>query len=101
MGFIRKLLALLLALAMAALGVLFALQNAEPVPLDVLVMVLPAHSLALWVLGALAIGGVLGLLLSSFAILRLRARLLAARRQIASAQAELDSLRSKSLATRE
>jgi uncharacterized integral membrane protein len=101
MGFLRKLLALALALAMAAVGVLFALQNAEPVPLDVLVMTLPPRSLALWVLGALAIGGLLGLLLSSIAVLRLRGRLMAARRQVANAQSELDRLRVTSLAARE
>lgn len=101
MGFLRKLLALILAAAMAAVGVLFALQNAQPVPLDVLFMILPPRSLALWVLGALALGGVLGLLLSSFAVLRLRARLMAARRQIANSQAELDRLRAKGLVSRE
>lgn len=101
MGFLRKLLALALALAMAAVGVLFALQNADPVPLDVLVMTLPPRSLALWVLGALAIGGLLGLLLSSIAVLRLRGRLMAARRQVANAQSELDRLRVTSLAARE
>lgn len=95
MGFLRKLLALAVALAMGGVGVLFALQNADPVPLDILVMTLPPRSLALWVLGALAIGGLLGLLLSSFAILGLRARLLAARRQVANTQAELDRVRSR------
>ena len=101
MGFLRKFFALILAVAMAAVGVLFALQNAEPVPLDVLIMILPPHSLALWVLGALALGGVLGLLLSSIAVLRLRARLMSARRQLANSQAEMDKLRVKGLATRE
>ena len=100
MGFLRKLLGLALALAMAALGVLFALQNADPVPLDVLVMTLPPRSLALWVLGALALGGVLGVLLSSIAVLRLRARLLATRRQMASAQSELERIKTRELATR-
>lgn len=100
MGFLRKLLALALALAMAAIGVLFSIQNPEAVPLDVLVMTLPPRSIALWVLGALALGGVLGVLLSSLAVLRLRARLIAARRQIASAQSELDRLRTRDLVTR-
>lgn len=100
MGFLRNLLALALAVAMAGVGVLFALQNADPVPLDILIMTLPPRSLALWVLGALAIGGILGLVLSSFAVLRLRARLIAARRQVSSAQTELDRLRT-GLATRE
>ncbi|EED33759.1 conserved hypothetical protein [gamma proteobacterium NOR5-3] len=101
MGFIRKLFALALAVAMAAVGVLFALQNAEPVPLDVLVMILPPRSLALWVLGALALGGIIGLLLSSIAVLRLRARLMSARRQLTNSQLEMDKLRVKGLATRE
>jgi uncharacterized membrane protein YciS (DUF1049 family) len=99
-GFLYKLLVLAIALAMAAVGVLFALQNADPVPLDILVMTLPPRSLALWVLGALALGGVLGVLLSSLAVLRLRTRLIAARRQIASAQAELDRVRTRDLAPR-
>ena len=100
MAFLRKLLALAVALAMVAVGVLFALQNADPVPLDILVITLPPRSLALWVLGALALGGVLGLLLSSIAMLRLRARLVATRRQVASAQAELDRLRTRDMVTR-
>jgi putative membrane protein len=100
MGFLRKLLALALAAGMAFIGVLFALQNAEPVPLDILVMTLPPRSLALWVLGALALGGILGVLLSSFAMLRLRARLIGARRQVASAHSEVERLRTRDLATR-
>lgn len=101
MVFVRKLFALAMALAMAGVGVLFALQNAEPVPLDVLVMTLPPRSLALWVLGALAIGGLSGVLLSSFAVLRLRTRLIAARRQVARAQTEIDRLRTRERARRE
>lgn len=101
MSFLRNLLALLIALAMAAIGVLFALQNPEPIALDILVMKLPERSLALWVLGALAIGGVLGLLLSSVALLRQRAGKASLRRQLARAQGEIDRLRTKELATRE
>jgi putative membrane protein len=101
MGFMRNLLALLVAAAMAGLGVLFALQNPEPIALDILIMKLPPRSLALWVLLALALGGLLGLALSSFAMLRLRARLATARRQFARVQAELERQRSTELATRE
>ena len=75
MGFLRNLLLLLIALGMAAVGVLFALQNPEPIALDILVTRLPERSLALWVLSALALGGVLGMALSLLAILGLRARL--------------------------
>ena len=101
MSFIRNLLALALALAMAGAGVLFALQNADPVPLDILIMSLPPRSIALWVLGALALGGILGMAFSSLAIFRLRTRLSAARRQVSNAQTELDRLRASSLTRRE
>lgn len=93
MGLLRKLVALLLALAMAAVGVMFALQNPEPVPLDILVMRLPPRSVALWVLGALAVGGVLGLALSTPALLQQRARLAATRRQLLRTQNDVDRLR--------
>ena len=85
---------------MAGLGLLFALQNPDPVPLDLLVVQLPPRSLALWVLGALALGGLLGVVLSSFAVLRLRASLLAARRQLVNGRAELDRVRSRDVASR-
>jgi putative membrane protein len=100
LGVLRKLLALAVALLMAGLGLLFALQNPDPVPLDILVVQLPPRSLALWVLGALALGGVLGVAFSSFAVLRLRASLIAARRQVVNARAELDRVRSRDLASR-
>ena len=89
LSFLKKLLALLLALAMLALGILFALQNPQAVPLDILVLQLPPQSLALWVLAALALGACLGLLSSSLTLLRMRARLAAARRQATQAQADL------------
>lgn len=101
MSFLKNLLALLVALAMAALGVLFALQNPEPIALDILIMQLPERSLALWVLAALAIGGFLGLALSTFAVLRLRARLASLRRQLARSQTEVDRLRTTGLVSRE
>ena len=101
MSFLRNLLALAIALVMVAVGVLFALQNPEPVALDILVMRLPEHSLALWVLLALALGGILGLALSGIAVLRLRATLASTRRQLGRAQTEVDRLRTRDLATRE
>jgi uncharacterized integral membrane protein len=93
MGFLRKLAALAIALAMAGIGVMFALQNPEPVPLDVLIVRRPPRSVALWVLSALALGGVLGMALSAPALLRLRARLAATRRQLNRAQSDVERLR--------
>ena len=83
MEFARKLLYLLIAVAMVLLGALFAVQNDNAVPLDLLVVSLPERSIALWVLLAFAAGGLLGLLTSLGIILRLRTRLLAANRKLA------------------
>ncbi|MEM1141059.1 MAG: lipopolysaccharide assembly protein LapA domain-containing protein [Pseudomonadota bacterium] len=101
MKLLKNLLGLAIALGMAGVGVMFAIQNENPVPLDILVLTLEPRSVALWVLAALALGGILGMMLSSFAVLRLRTRLIAARRQIASAQTELDRIRSAGHVNRE
>lgn len=97
MKLFRNLISIALALAFAAVGVLFALQNKELVPLDMLFYTFEPHSLALWVLGAFAIGGLLGLLLSSGMIVRQRTSLASANRQLAKARAEVDKLRTAGL----
>ncbi|MBN7798937.1 LapA family protein [Parahaliea mediterranea] len=97
MKLLRKLLSLLIVLAMLAAGVLFALQNRDPVPLDLLVYTFESHSLALWVLSAFALGGVAGMLASGAVILRLRAGRSATSRQLQKANAELDRLRTAGL----
>ncbi len=93
MNVLRKVIALLVILAMVAVGVLFALQNHQPVGLDLLVYEFAPRSLALWLLLALALGGVLGLLASSVIILRLRGGLAIARRKLEKSKLELDRLR--------
>ena len=64
---LRTLLYILILLAGVALGVLFALQNTQAVPLDLLVFTFAPRSLALWVLAAFALGGLAGLLVSAVA----------------------------------
>ncbi len=93
MNVLRKVVALLVILAMVAVGVLFALQNHQPVGLDLLVHEFAPRSLALWLLAALALGGVLGLLASSVIILRLRGGLAVTRRKLDKTKLELDRLR--------
>ncbi len=91
MHIFRNILFFLIALAMLAIGALFAVQNEAAVPLDLLVIYLPERSVALWVLLALALGGVLGMLTSLTIILRLRASLAVARRRLARQQADTSS----------
>ncbi len=93
MNAVRRVLSLLVVVVMLALGVLFALQNHQPVGLDLLFHEFAPRSLALWLLGALALGGALGLLVSSVMILRLRGGLAAAQRKLDKCKLELDRLR--------
>ena len=97
MNVLRKILTVLIVLAMIAVGVLFALQNKEPVPLDLLIYTFEPRSLALWLLIAFALGGVLGLVVSSVLMLRNRAALASANRQLAKSKAEVDKLRTAGL----
>lgn len=73
MVMIRRLLLVLLLLLVLVVGLLFSLQNDVPVSIDLLVVQLTARPVAVWILLAFALGGFLGLLISSFALLRLQA----------------------------
>jgi putative membrane protein len=90
---LRNLLTAVVVLAMLVVSVLFALQNNEPVPLDLLVYTFGPHSLALWVLVAFALGGSLGMIVSSVILVRTRASLGACRRQLDRAQQDISKLR--------
>ena len=92
MKLLRNLLTVFVVLAMLGVGVLFALQNKSMVPLDLLVYTLGPQSLAVWVLGAFAIGGVLGVIVSSFILVRTRASLGSCRRQLEKAREEVSKL---------
>lgn len=93
MKFLRFLLVLAVLAGMAFVGALFAAQNDTPVPLDLLFYTAKPQTLALWVLLALAIGGVLGMLFSSALMLRTRASSASAKRQLDKAQSEVKRLR--------
>ena len=93
MKLLKKLITVLVLLAAIAVGVLFALQNEEPIALDLLVYTFEPHSLALWLLLALALGGLLGLVISGVLIVRLRASLSMAQRKLSKTTLEPDTLR--------
>lgn len=97
MNLLYKILTLLVVLGMLAAGILFSLQNKMLVPLDLLIYRFEPHSVSLWVLGALALGGLLGIFASSGALLRLRGSLVSSNRQLAKARAEVDRLRTAGL----
>ena len=95
MKLLRNILTVLFLLAVIVVGVLFALQNKSLVPLDLLVYTFEPKSLALWVLGAFALGGVLGMVVSSFILVRMRASLGSSKRQLEKVRAEVSQLRSE------
>ena len=61
MRWLRQGLTLLLAVGAVAAGGLFSLQNTKEIPLDLMVVQLPAQPVAIWVLAALAVGVFIGL----------------------------------------
>ena len=95
MKLLRNLLTLTLVVITLAVGVLFALQNKAAVPLDMLVYTFSPQSLALWVLIAFALGGILGVMVSSLILVRTRASLGSCKRQLNKAQDEMSKLRTE------
>jgi uncharacterized membrane protein YciS (DUF1049 family) len=93
MKILRKLLTAAVVLAMLAVGVLFSLQNESPVPLDLLVFTFEPRGVAVWVLAAFALGGVLGMAVSSLILVRTRASLSTCRRQLDRAREEVSKAR--------
>jgi lipopolysaccharide assembly protein A len=93
MNFLNKLITASVVLVMLAAGVLFAIQNTALVPLDLLFIVLPEKSLALWLILALSFGVVLGMVVSWGIILRLKKDVLLARNQSQRHKKELDNFR--------
>ena len=94
MKLLSNILTVFIILAMVAVGVLFALQNKVPVPLDLLVYTFEPRTLSLWILSAFALGGLLGMLVSSAILLRTRTSLSSARRQVTRLRAEVDKAQS-------
>ena len=88
MKLLRNLLTILVVFVTLLVGVLFAIQNNVPVALDVLVYTFEPQSLALWIRVAFALGGLLGMVVSSVILVRTRASLVSCRRQLARARAE-------------
>ncbi len=93
---LRKLLTVLTVLVTLVVGVLFALQNTIPVPLDLLVYTFEPQSIALWILVAFALGGLLGMIVSAAILVRTHAALGSCRRQLDRTLTELSKLRGES-----
>ena len=81
MRWLRQGLTLLLAVGAVAAGGLFSLQNTKEIPLDLMVVQLPAQPVAIWVLAALAVGVFIGLGAGTLLALRRSAMIRRLRKQ--------------------
>ena len=83
----------ILLLVVLLLGILFAVNNQQAMPLDLIWVELPPASLSLWLLLSLACGVILGMLAMTGIYLRLRTLLTRAQRHNQQPRKELDRLR--------
>jgi putative membrane protein len=90
---LRTLLLVVLCLVILFVGILFTIHNTDKVSIDLILVQLPQASLSLWLIAAFVCGGVLGILLSSVAVLGLKTRLRSARKRLAVAQHDLERQR--------
>lgn len=97
MRLIIRFIMIAITLLVVCFGVFFAIQNTEQVSLDLLVVQLPEMRIAFWVLVAFALGGIVGMLVSSIAIVKLRGDLVLQRRKQDRSAKELDKLRTAGL----
>ncbi len=81
MHWLRQGLTLLLAVGAIAAGGLFALQNTQAVPLDLVLIQLPSQPVAIWILLALALGVAIGLAAGALLALRRAATIRRLRKQ--------------------
>ena len=97
MRWLKGLILAVILLAVLLVGILFAVNNQQTVPLNLIWLELPAVSLSVWLLAALVCGVVLGMLAMLGVWLRLRTSLARARRLNQQQRKELDRLRVQEL----
>ncbi|CAM4024299.1 LapA family protein [Vreelandella rituensis] len=97
MRWIKGLILAVILLLVILTGILFAVNNQQTIGLNLIWVELPPVSLSVWLLAALAVGVVLGMLAMLGVYVRLRALLSRAERQNKQQRKELDSLRTQEL----
>ncbi|MDX1465767.1 MAG: LapA family protein [Halomonas sp.] len=93
MRWLKGLILAIILLAVLLIGILFAVNNQQTLPLNLIWIELPAASLSVWLLASLAVGVLLGMLAMSGVYLRLRTLLTRAQRHNQQQRKELDRLR--------
>ena len=93
MALLGKLLGAGVLLVAIVIGALFALQNTQPIAIDLLLTTLPERSVGLWLLCSLGLGVLVGFVSGAAIILNQRARLAAVRRHRDHLNIEVNRLR--------
>jgi lipopolysaccharide assembly protein A len=93
MRWLRRIATVLLLAIVLAAGLLFSLQNADTVPVDLLVYQTVERPVSVWLLVAFALGGLVGLVVGSAALVRVQASRLRLRRQLETCEKELAQLK--------
>ena len=97
MRWVRRAVVAIVLLLVLAFGLLFSLQNAQGVPLDLLAVQLRERPLAVWLLAAFVLGGLAGLAAGAFALVKLQANRYRLRKRLETCERELSELRGSSL----
>ncbi|GKW49462.1 LapA family protein [Halomonas sp. NCCP-2165] len=97
MRWIKGVILAVILILVLLVGILFAVNNQQAVPLNLIWLDLPPASLSVWLLAALTCGVLLGMLAMSGVYLRLRTRLTRAQRHNQQQRKELDQLRVQEL----
>tara|TARA_B110000503_G_scaffold138310_1_gene224259 strand:+ start:714 stop:1019 length:306 start_codon:yes stop_codon:yes gene_type:complete len=101
MATLRLIFSVMILIAFAITGALFAVQNTVPVPLDLIFVQFAPRTMSLWILLALSTGCLLGLFAASFLMLGLRTKLSILGREKSRLATEVDRLRTQGAAERE
>jgi putative membrane protein len=96
---IKTLLGIAFAAVLIVVGMLLTVNNQQLVSIDLVFLQIPQASLARWLIASFLTGAVLSLILGSFAMVAMRARLRRTTRQLNSSNRELDKLRTLNLNT--
>lgn len=97
MRWLKMFILLLVCVLVALVGVMFTIHNTEKIAIDLVFLKLPEASLSLWLIAFFVLGGVSGFLLSGFAIVALKTRLMSSRRKVASTTKELEQIKALTL----
>ena len=93
MRWIKRLVVLLILALVLAGGLLFSLQNSGTIPVDLLVYQTAERPLSVWLFVAFALGGVIGMVVGSLALVQLQTSRLRLRRQLVACEKELAQLK--------